>query len=215
MTAIDISRIHFPVQALGPGKRIGVWLKGCSIRCPGCISLDTWDKGKDSTTVSQALETMATWAEVAEGLTVSGGEPLDQPEALAELLRGWREISSASVLLFTGRSWADASPWFAEHPGLVDAVIAEPYVRGESSTQALRGSDNQRLHVLTPVGEQFQCFDRKKTAEDYKLDVMFDEDGSVWFAGIPSSGDFERLRDLLSMQGHAVLTSAQSRQVAQ
>src|SRR3546814_9784731 len=39
---IAVSRLHFPVTALGPGRRIGLWLQGCSIRCPGCISVDTW-----------------------------------------------------------------------------------------------------------------------------------------------------------------------------
>ena len=39
---IGLNRVHFPVTALGPGRRVGIWLQGCSIRCPGCMSLDTW-----------------------------------------------------------------------------------------------------------------------------------------------------------------------------
>jgi anaerobic ribonucleoside-triphosphate reductase activating protein len=39
---IGLNRVHFPVTALGPGRRIGIWLQGCLIRCPGCMSLDTW-----------------------------------------------------------------------------------------------------------------------------------------------------------------------------
>ena len=41
-TPISLSRLHFPVTTLGPGRRIGIWFQGCSIRCPGCISADTW-----------------------------------------------------------------------------------------------------------------------------------------------------------------------------
>ncbi|HAU1321526.1 TPA: radical SAM protein, partial [Legionella pneumophila] len=43
---IYISRVHFPVTTLGPGHRIGIWFQGCSIRCPGCISTDTWNINK-------------------------------------------------------------------------------------------------------------------------------------------------------------------------
>jgi anaerobic ribonucleoside-triphosphate reductase activating protein len=215
MIPIDVSRLHFPVQALGPGKRIGVWLQGCSIRCPGCISLDTWEAGQGTTFVEEVLSALAVWAPDADGLTISGGEPLDQPQALASLLAGWRSLSSTPVLLFTGRVWAEARSWFEAHPDLVDAVIAGPYRARDTSNLALRGSDNQTLHVLSQRGEQFQSFERLKVAADRRLDVMFDEDGSAWFAGIPASGDFTRLSRLLREQGHSVTTSAQSRQVAQ
>lgn len=40
---LALSRMHFPVTTLGPGDRIGIWFQGCSIRCTGCISKDTWD----------------------------------------------------------------------------------------------------------------------------------------------------------------------------
>ncbi|MBP5240157.1 MAG: 4Fe-4S cluster-binding domain-containing protein, partial [Oscillospiraceae bacterium] len=29
---------HFPVVTLGPGRRLGLWLQGCSIHCPGCVA---------------------------------------------------------------------------------------------------------------------------------------------------------------------------------
>ncbi|HSV19446.1 MAG TPA: 4Fe-4S cluster-binding domain-containing protein, partial [Casimicrobiaceae bacterium] len=39
---IELNKAHWPVTVLGPGKRIGLWLQGCSIHCPGCVSQDTW-----------------------------------------------------------------------------------------------------------------------------------------------------------------------------
>ena len=39
---IAINKAHFPVTVLGPGRRIGIWLQGCSIHCKGCVSQDTW-----------------------------------------------------------------------------------------------------------------------------------------------------------------------------
>jgi anaerobic ribonucleoside-triphosphate reductase activating protein len=87
-TEIAISRIHFPVTRLGPGRRVGIWVQGCSIRCPGCISVDTWVRGRGRADVSEVLEAIAPWMSTAEGFTISGGEPFDQPDALASLLAG-------------------------------------------------------------------------------------------------------------------------------
>src|SRR5437899_11617845 len=72
-TEIAISRIHFPVTKLGPGRRIGIWVQGCSVRCPGCISVDTWAQGRGRTTVSEMLGAIATWKPDAEGVTGFGG----------------------------------------------------------------------------------------------------------------------------------------------
>ena len=40
---IRVNRVARPVTVLGPGRRLGLWVQGCSIRCPGCASEDTWD----------------------------------------------------------------------------------------------------------------------------------------------------------------------------
>src|SRR5215831_1013285 len=82
---ISISRIHFPVSTLGPGQRIGIWFQGCSIRCPGCISMDTWAEGRGITTVEEVINSIIPWLSKADGITISGGEPFDQPDALLEL----------------------------------------------------------------------------------------------------------------------------------
>ena len=205
---LALSRLHFPVRALGPGRRIGLWVQGCAIRCPGCISADTWRQGTGQVTVASVLERLGEWAGASDGLTVSGGEPLDQQGSLAELLRGWRALSPKSVLVFTGYDWSVARAFFDEHRALADAVIAGPYNAIEGQTLALRGSDNQTLHVLTPLGEAFSAYERERTPADRKLDAMFDEDGSVWFAGIPAPGDFERLAYALNADGHQVAISA-------
>ena len=205
---VSLSRLHYPVRALGPGKRIGLWVQGCSVRCSGCLSADTWRRGTGRVAVATVLERLSSWSHEADGLTVSGGEPLDQPEALAELLRGWRRLSDASVLIFTGYEWATAQSWFSAHPGLADAVIAGPYDAAAGQTLALRGSDNQTLHILTRVGEPFRAFERARSDADRRLDVMFDPAGTVWFAGIPAAGDFDALAAVLERNGHRVAISS-------
>ena len=35
----------FPlVTTLGPGRRIGLWLQGCSFRCPGCMTPELFER---------------------------------------------------------------------------------------------------------------------------------------------------------------------------
>lgn len=204
---IAVSRLHFPVTALGPGRRIGLWFQGCSIRCPGCISVDTWAADSGRVPVSDVIERIAALASEADGLTISGGEPFDQPEALIDILSAWRGLSSRSVLLFTGKEIREIQPWLAANPRLVDAVVAGPFRSDLPQTIALRGSDNQVLHILTPRGEEMRPFDRPSEAGDRKLDVMFDADGDAWFVGIPARGDIGRLRRALAAAGHRAQTS--------
>lgn len=202
MTPASISRVHFPVTTLGPGRRIGIWFQGCSIRCPGCISVDTWEPGLGHTSVEETLASLEPWLPSADGLTVSGGEPFDQPEALRATLEGWRSLSPTSVLVFTGRELEDVAGWLHAHAGLIDALVTGPYRRDLPQTKALRGSDNQQLHILTAQGAAFEAYERTRGQEDRRLDVMFDEDGGAWFAGIPNHGDFIRFRRALTLAGH-------------
>lgn len=208
MTPIALSRLHFPVTTLGPGRRVGVWLQGCSVRCPGCISADTWAAAQGQTTVEAVIEAVLQWVPGADGVTVSGGEPFDQPEALAALLRELRRRTPADILVYSGHPFEALAGWLRENPGLIDALISDPYDEHAPQTMALRGSDNQRIHFLTELGRaRFATFDRRALPEDRRFDVMFDAEGTVWLAGIPARDDIRHLRDALRALGHEVVFS--------
>lgn len=209
MTELALSRIHFPVTTLGPGKRIGVWFQGCSIRCPGCISLDTWAANRGITGLEQVFQTMQPFMSHADGLTVSGGEPFDQPHALRALLAAWRSVHSGDVLVYSGHSLEQLAPQLAAFEGLIDALITDPFQLEAPQTQPLRGSDNQRLTLLTQAGiSRFSPFNRTINDDERALDIMFDDDtGTVFLAGIPSRGDLRRLVDLMDLAGHKVVTT--------
>lgn len=202
-----LSRIYHPVTTLGPGRRVGIWFQGCSIRCPGCISLDTWQPDAGFVDTDQVVARLAELAPDANGLTVSGGEPFDQPEALAIVLRAWRTLSGTSVLVFTGRELDDVRGWVEAHPALVDALMTGPFRSDLTQTRALRGSDNQRLHILTDRGAPFHSYERETRGDERRLDIMFDADGAAWLAGIPARGDMARLIRVLAVAGHHAQTS--------
>lgn len=209
---IYISRIHFPVTKLGPGRRIGIWMQGCSIRCQGCISVDTWTPYRGRTDVCKVLEAIEPWIPHADGFTISGGEPFDQASALAELLDGIRKRTSRDILVFSGYSIEAIEPRLSAMPGLIDALMADPFEEGSPQTLALRGSDNQRLLTLTPLGkERFAAYDRCVDSNERAVDVMFDDSGEIWFAGIPLRDDFRRLQQILRANGADVVMSHDKR----
>jgi anaerobic ribonucleoside-triphosphate reductase activating protein len=207
---IAISRIHFPVTTLGPGQRLGVWFQGCSIRCPGCISIDTWSDKVERMLVSDLVAAVSEYAWLADGVTISGGEPFEQPLALGELLRGLRKLlqPASDVLVYSGLPFADLTPWLDQWQGLVDAVISEPFEVTAPQTRPLMGSDNQQLHMLTELAhERFSEFLRPRDRRDDRLDVMVDEDGTAWIAGIPRRGDLHVLKERLAAQGTVIRTT--------
>lgn len=205
---IGLSRLHFPVTTLGPGRRVGIWLQGCSIRCPGCISADTWRRASHPVDVAEVIARITPWLAECDGVTISGGEPFDQPQALAQLLARIRALNRCDILVYSGYPYEQLHEFLAAWPGLIDALISDPFALEQPQTKALRGSDNQRLHLLTELGHaRFSGYERPLHAADRQLDVMLDDTGTVWLAGIPSRGDMRRLQGLLQVQGHSSTTS--------
>jgi anaerobic ribonucleoside-triphosphate reductase activating protein len=154
------------------------------------------------------LDAITPWISAADGFTISGGEPFDQREAVTELLSGIRKLSAADILVFTGYSYEVITPQLPSMTGLIDALITDPYDENEPQTLALRGSDNQRLVLLTALGHQrFAEYDRRIDSRERAVDIMFDANGEVWLAGIPARDDFRRLQQLLRRDGADVAIS--------
>lgn len=171
--------------------------------------MDTWANAGGETTVDAVLAQVRNWLPGAAGITISGGEPFDQPEALIDLLHGLRKLSAGDILVYSGHPIESLADTLARADGLIDVLISDAFDIDAPQTRPLRGSDNQRLHCLTALGRAvFADYESVSKKQGKALDVMFDEDGSVWFAGIPDRDDFQRLRDLLIDQGHQVRISA-------
>lgn len=203
-----LSRVHFPVTTLGPGRRVGIWFQGCSIQCPGCISADTWAFKGTAVTVEELLARIAPWLDACDGITLSGGEPFDQPAPLQALLQALRARAGLDILVFSGHSFETLAPLLEPLQGTLDALVSDPFEVDQPQTLALRGSDNQRLHLLTPLGrERFAPYERLRTEADLKVDLVFDPDGTAWLAGIPLKGDMLKLNALLHHQGHLARVS--------
>lgn len=149
----------FPVTyANGPGPRYVMWVQGCSIRCcNNCLNQELRDPGKGFTaTVEQVLAHVFQLKEniPIKGITVLGGEPTDQSEALTRLLPGIRE-QNLSVMLYTGHPieiLAD-KPTGSKIDRLlqhVDILVEGNYdPRLDFPGTLWRGSVNQRILLLS------------------------------------------------------------------
>ncbi|MBG6028316.1 4Fe-4S cluster-binding domain-containing protein [Proteus columbae] len=198
---ISLSRTHFPVTTLGPGKRIGIWFQGCSLCCKGCLSPDTWERKTASTTVDAIIQQIQPWFSFADGITISGGEPFEQPEALYALLTALRQQFSGDIFIYSGYHWNEIEPQVTKMSGLIDALMSGRYQVENTQSLMLRGSDNQQLHCLTAMGRaRFSAFDRSVTEEDKVLDLSLDNQGRIYLTGIPQKGDMARLREVLAQQ---------------
>ncbi|MCI0144047.1 radical SAM protein [Arthrobacter bambusae] len=207
---LELSRAHFPVKNLGYGTRAGIWVQGCSIRCFGCISRDTWapnpSSGADVTEILRWLAELP--SNQIDGLTISGGEPFDQPEPLMELLLGvsaWRaDISRPiDVVSYSGRSLTELREQHERILSLLDVVIPEPFVAAQADEAPLRGSANQTVVPLTELGRD--RYAEHRLQHDFgqqRRQMQVEVDGDdLWFIGIPSPGAMKSLEKKIASRG--------------
>lgn len=105
MKTIYLNSIKFNRSLVdGPGVRTVVFFQGCDIRCKGCHNQSTWDitKGKPITT-DQLAEILKKQV-VNKKITLSGGEPLMQKDAVNELID---LLSDFDIALYTGHEIED------------------------------------------------------------------------------------------------------------
>jgi anaerobic ribonucleoside-triphosphate reductase activating protein len=141
-------------RALGPGFRSAVWVQGCPFRCAGCIAPD-WipaDGGRQVPAADLAAELLADSR--VTGLTFSGGEPLLQAAALAAVVASARSARDVTLIVFTGFRLSELlrrppGPGVADLLAAADVLIDGRYVAARNDGRGLRGSDNQRVHLLS------------------------------------------------------------------
>lgn len=138
-------------HANGPGERCCLWLQGCTLGCPGCFNPETHSFKNDADFEVAEIFTWIKQAKNIQGLTVSGGEPLQQLEALAELLHLVRSQTNLSTIVFTGFSYEEALliPHFDKLKNQIDVLIAGRYVADMRVSSGFTGSANKTIHYLS------------------------------------------------------------------
>jgi anaerobic ribonucleoside-triphosphate reductase activating protein len=209
---LALSRLHFPITTLGPGRRIGIWTQGCSIHCEGCMSRDTWKFTRSSETIRDVMERILPWLGSADGVTISGGEPFDQAEGLLAFLRMLRTRFDGDVLVYSGYSFEALRARYTAALDYIDVLISEPFVAARATALPLRGSDNQRFRFLTSLGRsRFEAIANSRALMSAPaLDAIITAEGEFSLVGIPRPGDLQRLDEILRDAGVRIATSAGS-----
>lgn len=210
---LSISRLHYPVTALGFGRRLGVWVQGCQIGCVNCVSRDTWEQQPPTWSIDAVIEAAKALAADGEidGVTITGGEPTEQWPQVANLVDEFRNSFGGDrpfdVLMFTGvqpERVSSAAPGVEDR---VDAVLAGPYIERNAIDAPLRATSNQQLITYSHLGET-RYNDLSEMSRNH-IQLVVDEVG-VHLIGIPRPGDMTRLTEDLADQGIALIDTSWS-----
>ncbi len=137
-------------RANGPGARFVVWLQGCTLGCAGCFNPTTHDAhGSKELDVAELVAQLDATTGI-EGLSLSGGEPFQQP-AVALALATAARARGLSTLAFSGYA-LDEITALPDGPAVLaqlDVLIDGRYRSTERLATGLRGSANQQIRLLT------------------------------------------------------------------
>ncbi len=135
----------------GPGIRMTIFTQGCHHNCPGCQNPQTHDFNGGRLIDIEEIVSMLDDNPLLDGVTFSGGDPMDQAEALIPLARIIKE-RGLNLVIFTGYTYerlmelAAGRPGFMELLSYADILIDGPFIMAKKSLEIkFRGSSNQRI----------------------------------------------------------------------
>ena len=188
-------------RANGPSLRVVVFFQGCTLGCPGCWNPETHHfHGTEVTVDTVAQEVLRAREEhTLEGITFSGGEPMQQADSLLGLMYSLRrQAPELSFGMFSGYAehelaqgrywtwgegfceWRRRCLW-QEMRACLDFAILGRFNHAQPSDVPLRTSRNQVL----------QLFSDRYTAEDFSqqlVEVTVHEGGRAEVTGFPILG---------------------------
>ena len=150
MQSVKIAGAKKHSSVNGPGVRYVLFVQGCSHHCPGCQNPETHDisEGVEMEVEEVVSDILAT--RYLDGLTLSGGDPLFQPEASFEIAKRVKE-SGLDIWMYTGWTFEQimdgkAGQKAKEVLSFIDVLVDGPYVEALRSEDVIwRGSTNQHL----------------------------------------------------------------------
>ncbi len=131
----------------GPGLRFVLWTQGCSKGCKNCFNPETWSFEKYKLLTPLEIFELIKNSSVS-GVTITGGDPLEQPEELLELLILLESLNlSNGIILFTGFTIDEINKDFLlrKSLGYIDVLIDGRFEKDQRISRGLRGSENQNI----------------------------------------------------------------------
>lgn len=191
-------------RANGPGERAVVWVQGCPRKCAGCFNPDSQPfESKEQVTVDSLFDRIMAVKGI-DGVTISGGEPFAQAEALVELAKRLHE-RGMSVVCYTGYTLeglrlGQREDWNALLDQ-IDLLIDGPFVQSQRCFEPFRGSSNQHFYYLSGRISPEAVQDSVQSVE-----FTLDADGQITTTGFPELLDWDALMAEMSEESRSTET---------
>jgi anaerobic ribonucleoside-triphosphate reductase activating protein len=195
-----LNKIQYPIYNLGKGKRIGIWVQGCTLACDGCINQMIWTKKKGSyVSVYELFQFIESISSEYDGVTISGGEPFQQYEQLIAFVYLIKTRTKLNVHCFTGYEMIELENLFPDKLFLnfIDYLVDGRYIKELHSNDNMVGSSNQKTFKIT-AGKATEI---SQEQENKKWSLKVTEDGSIYMAGIPKENEISKLIQQLDNVG--------------
>ncbi len=172
-------------HVLGPGCRYVIWTQGCDKQCPGCITPESRSPEDGYIVESDDLAADIILSEKIDGITISGGEPFLQAEALTRLLELVKSHRpELTVIVYSGYTFGQLKEredcrQLLEY---TDVLIDGPYIQELDDGKGIRGSGNQRIISLTG---RLDPFIKTMCDGERKVQYLLDKNGTVTLIGVP------------------------------
>jgi anaerobic ribonucleoside-triphosphate reductase activating protein len=187
-----VNLIHYPVYVLGVGERVGIWFQGCSIRCKGCMSQYTWKFDKRfERDIEDVLNEIKSYN--VKRLTVSGGEPFDQPEQLKYLLKELKKAGFNDILVYSGYEFEELKNKYKDVLQYIDVLVAGRFIEGMESEYIWKGSDNQEMYILNEdLKDIYESYRKQKKNRELQI---VEKNNDIYILGIPYQKDIKGFID--------------------
>ena len=146
------SKIKFNDVANGPGLRLSLFTSGCTHHCKGCFQPETWNfkNGEPFTLETQKYIIEKSKNKYIAGLSLLGGDPLDNVDGILPLLQEYRKTFAAtkSIWLWTGYLFEEILKDDLKSKVLpfIDVIIDGKFEENlKDITLKYKGSTNQRV----------------------------------------------------------------------
>lgn len=127
----------------GDGIRMTIFFQGCSHHCKGCQNPGTWDPNKPvrEMTLDEIVEEYKK-NPLLSGITLSGGEPLEQDMFVVDQLCQKIHELGGDVWCYTGYEYEEVKSVLEN----IDYLVDGPFILEERDLSlTFRGSRNQRI----------------------------------------------------------------------
>ena len=160
----------------GPGLRYVIWTQGCTLACEGCWNKQFWPTGGESVTVDELFEDIRTTKGI-EGITILGGEPLQQEATLALIERVKNFGLTVFFCILVTHQWN----LMMMRKSLIIVTLSLPEdTTNRFETSIYAGEALQIGHTLPTGRYSIYTLD-----EQNELEIVVNDDGRINYMAIP------------------------------